>query len=87
MRNISFTPNVWKDYTSWFNDKKTIKRINKLIEQAARTPFEGLGKPEALRNELSGYWSRRIKEKDRLVYKATEEQLIIISCKLHYSDK
>lgn len=64
--------------------QKTLKRINKLIEDAKREPFTGLGKPEPLRENLSGLWSRRINDSDRLVYSVSDELLIIIQCRLHY---
>ena len=75
----------WDDYEYWQGeDRKTLKRINKLIREAVQTPFEGLGKPEPLKANLSGYWSRRIDDQNRLVYKATDNALLIISCRLHY---
>lgn len=83
--NLIFTPIAWKDYL-WFqeNDRKRLKRINVLIKDALRTPFEGIGKLERLRADLSGYWSRRINSEHRLVYSATETDFIIISCRFHY---
>jgi toxin YoeB len=85
MRAISFSTVAWSDYVYWQGqDKKTLKRINSLINEAARTPFEGTGKPEPLRGDLSGYWSRRIDEVNRLVYRATDSELVIISCRHHY---
>lgn len=85
MRNLLFTDASWDDYQYWqTQDKKTLKRINELIKSAQRTPFEGIGKPEALRENLSGYWSRRIDQKHRLVYEASDEQLTIIACRYHY---
>ncbi|PIV91397.1 MAG: Txe/YoeB family addiction module toxin, partial [Gallionellales bacterium CG17_big_fil_post_rev_8_21_14_2_50_54_146] len=65
-------------------DKKTLKRINQLINEAARSPFEGIGKPEPLRGDLSGFWSRRIDDVNRLVYQATDNELVIIACRHHY---
>jgi len=65
-------------------DRKTLKRINKLIKDTQRTPFEGIGKPEPLKENLSGFWSRRIDEQDRLVYAVDDEQITIISCRYHY---
>jgi len=65
-------------------DKKTIKRINKLIEAIVREPFEGIGKPEPLRESLSGYWSRRVDDANRLVYAAEDERVTIIACRYHY---
>lgn len=85
MRNYSFTPDAWEDYCYWqTQDRKTLKRINELVKAASRTPFEGIGKPEALKGNLSGFWSRRIDEANRLVYEMTEQELVIISCRYHY---
>ncbi|MEF1205477.1 Txe/YoeB family addiction module toxin [Photobacterium damselae] len=82
---INFTPNAWDDYLYWQSqDKKTLKRINKLIENSVRTPFEGIGKPEPLKDNLSGYWSRRINDTHRLVYKATQDTLVIVAVRFHY---
>jgi toxin YoeB len=84
-RLLIFTPDAWIDYLYWQGqDKKTLKRINTLINEAARTPFEGTGKPEPLRGDLSGYWSRRIDDVNRLVYQATDSDLEIVSCRYHY---
>ena len=84
-RKISFTPTAWKDYEYWQGqDKKTLKRINALIKECLRTPFEGIGKPEPLLGDLSGFWSRRIDEKNRLVYEVTDAAITIISCRYHY---
>jgi toxin YoeB len=85
MRNLKFTDACWEDYIYWQSqDKKTLKRINELIKSAQRTPFEGIGKPEALRESLSGFWSRRIDHEHRLVYEASDEELTIIACRYHY---
>ncbi|MGR5115158.1 Txe/YoeB family addiction module toxin [Photobacterium damselae] len=82
---INFTPNAWDDYLYWQSqDKKTLKRINKLIENCVRTPFEGIGKPEPLKDNLSSYWSRRIDDTHRLVYKATQDTLVIVAVRFHY---
>ena len=82
---FSWTNDAWKDYVYWQNqDKKTLKRINKLIENTLRTPFEGIGKPEALKDNLSGFWSRRINDCDRLVYAYENGHITIISCRYHY---
>ena len=84
-RLLTFTPAAWGDYLYWQGqDKKTLKRINALINEAVRNPFEGMGKPEALRGDLSGYWSRRIDEVNRLVYRLTDAELEIIACRHHY---
>ncbi len=75
----------WDDYLYWqTQDKKTLKKINKLIKEAQRNPYEGIGKPEPLGENLSGFWSRRINEQDRLVYDVTEDGIRIIACKGHY---
>jgi toxin YoeB len=83
---LGFTPTAWKDYL-WFqaHDRILLKRINLLIQDTLRSPFEGIGKPEPLKAELAGYWSRRINEEHRLVYTATATELTIISCRYHYS--
>ena len=83
--NLVFTKSGWQDYL-WVQEQepKLLKRINALIKEAMRTPFEGTGKPEALKGNLSGYWSRRITAEHRLVYKATATELTIISCRFHY---
>lgn len=83
---ITWTKESWSDYVYWQSqDKKTLKRINKLIKEMQRTPFEGIGKPEQLKNNLSGFWSRRIDETNRLVYAVDGTTLTIISCRYHYS--
>lgn len=85
MRLIRFTPDAWEDYVFWQSqDRKTLKRINLLIEASQRSPFEGIGKPEALKANLSGFWSRRIDDTNRLVYEADENQLNIVACRYHY---
>ncbi len=85
MRAIRFVPDAWDAYPSWQDqDIKTLKRLNRLITAAARDPFAGIGKPEPLRGELSGYWSRRIDEANRLVYRASDTELVIIACGYHY---
>lgn len=82
---IIFEQTAFEDFNNWAKtDKKVHKRIISLIKDVQREPFSGLGKPEPLKYELSGYWSRRITQSDRLVYKVTSEDLIIISCKYHY---
>jgi toxin YoeB len=85
--SIRFTPVAWEDYTYWQRqDKKTLKRINLLIEAARRNPFSGIGKPEPLLGNLSGYWSRRIDEVNRLVYAVDDIDLDVIACRGHYDD-
>ncbi len=82
---ISFTTKSWEDYNLWEKeDKKIFKKLQRLIKETLRNPFDGIGKPEPLKNNLSGYWSKRINDEHRLVYKIEENQLIIISCKYHY---
>jgi len=85
VRLIAFHRTAFDDYSDWAKtDKKLFERIRRLISETARSPFEGVGKPEPLKHELKGYWSRRITDEHRLVYKVTDEQVIIISCKYHY---
>ncbi len=86
MRAIRFVPDAWESYLYWQEqERKTLKRINLLIDAAVRDPFAGVGKPEPLRGDLSGYWSRRIDAVNRLVYRATDEELVVIACRFHYS--
>ncbi|MDP1872183.1 MAG: Txe/YoeB family addiction module toxin [Gallionella sp.] len=85
MRAIQFVPDAWEAYLYWLGqDKKTLKRVNALITAASRDPFSGIGKPEPLRGDLSGYWSRRIDDVNRLVYRATDSELVIVACRFHY---
>jgi toxin YoeB len=85
MRHLTFTNEAWDSYIYWqTQDKKTFKRINDLIEAAKREPFAGIGKPEPLKYSLSGCWSRRIDDTNRLVYQVSDEELLIISCRYHY---
>ena len=85
IRKISFPPTAWETYVYWQSqDKKTLKRINTLIKECLRTPFEGIGKPEPLLGDLSGFWSRRIDEKNRLVYEVTDAAITVVSCRYHY---
>lgn len=84
-RKLAWTQEAWQDYVYWqTQDRKTLKRINTLIADALRTPFSGIGKPEALRENLSGFWSRRIDQANRLVYAVDGEHLTVISCRYHY---
>lgn len=88
MLNLTFLPEAWEDYLYWqMQDKKTLKRINFLIKDIMRDCYDGIGKPEPLRGNLSGWWSRRIDESNRIVYKIEENMLLISECKNHYSDK
>jgi toxin YoeB len=85
MRKV-FTDDAWNDYLYWqAQDKKTLKRINQLIRDIERSPFEGIGKPEPLKFGLSGCWSRRIDAANRLVYTISDDTLCILSCKDHYA--
>jgi toxin YoeB len=83
--NLTFTPSAWDDY-QWFleHDRKLLKRINQLIQDTLRTPFEGIGKPEPLKGDLSGFWSRRVNDEHRLVYTVKNGDLIVIACRYHY---
>ena len=82
---ITFSSHAWEDYTSWLKeDRKMLVKINQLIKDIQRTPYDGIGKPEALKYDLAGYWSRRIDREHRLVYKVDNDTVIIISCKYHY---
>ncbi|MBE3654970.1 Txe/YoeB family addiction module toxin [Vibrio anguillarum] len=84
-RLLSWTDESWNDYVYWqTQDKKTLKRINKLITDVKRSPFEGIGKPEPLKENLSGFWSRRIDDTNRLVYAIDDSAITIISCRYHY---
>ena len=85
LKRIVWTSAAWQDYVYWQGqDKKTLKRINTLIQETVREPFTGIGKPEPLRENLSGFWSRRIDDTHRLVYTVENENLAIITCRYHY---
>ena len=85
MRNIVFSDASWNDYLYWQkNDKKNLKRINILIKDLKRNPFEGIGKPEPLKHQLQGCWSRRIDNEHRLVYEINDDAIHIVSCRFHY---
>jgi toxin YoeB len=85
MRDYLFTPLAFEQYNDWQTENKQIfTKLKKLIKETAKTPFEGTGKPEALKYDYAGYWSRRISDEHRLVYKVEETYIRIISCKLHY---
>lgn len=82
---LIFADTAWEDYLYWqATDKKQLKRTNHLIKDIQRTPFEGIGKPKSLKFHLSGFWSRRIDEKHRLIYAVTDEAILIASCRYHY---
>lgn len=85
LKRLIWTAAAWEDYLYWqHQDRKTLKRINALIQDAMRHPFEGIGKPEALRENLSGFWSRRIDDTHRIVYTVEHNDLAIIACRYHY---
>jgi toxin YoeB len=86
MRDIQFTPEAFEQYNDWLTSNKAMyNRLNKLIKESARTPFEGTGKPEALKYDFKGYWSRRINDEHRLVYRVEDTYIKIVACKLHYT--
>jgi len=88
MRDIRFTQIAFDQYLEWQRiDKEIFSKINKLILETTRTPFNGSGKPEPLKHEFKGYWSRRINEEHRLVYRVADDYIKIIGCKLHYQKK
>jgi len=85
MMRITFSKNAWEDYMSWQSeDKKILKKINDLIKDIQRTPNEGMGKPEPLKYDLTGLWSRRIDREHRLVSQSNENEILIYSCRYHY---
>lgn len=85
MKTLAWTPNAWEDYLYWqAQDKAMLRKINALVKDALRTPFAGLGKPEALKFDLAGAWSRRINAEHRLVYLVEDERLVILQCRYHY---
>ena len=84
-RVLAWTDEAWQDYLYWqTQDRKKLKRINLLINDTKRSPFAGIGKPEPLKETLSGFWSRRIDDTNRLVYAVADQALTIISCRYHY---
>lgn len=86
--NKAFTDIGWEDYLYWqTEDRKTLRKINTLLKAIERNGNEGIGKPEPLTGDLSGFWSRRINQKDRLIYALEMDQIIIIACRYHYDDK
>ena len=83
--NLIFSDKAWEEYMYWQNtDKQILKKINQLIKDIKREPFEGIGKPEPLKYELSGFWSRRIDLEHRLVYQIQDNEILIYSCRFHY---
>jgi len=84
--NLIFSPQAWEDYQYWLQtDKKIIRRINELIKEAARSHYEGIGKPELLKHTLAGFWSRRITDEHRFVYRTSGKNLEIAQLRFHYS--
>ena len=82
---LIFAENAWEDYLYWQKtDKKMLKRINLLIRDITREPFEGIGKPEPLKHALAGYWSRRISDEHRIVYKINQDSLLVVQLRFHY---
>lgn len=87
IERIQWDIDAWEDYLYWqIENKQIVKKINQLIKDIKRTPFEGLGKPEPLRGNLSGLWSRRINSEHRLVYLVEDNSLVIFACRGHYKD-
>lgn len=87
MSKFLFTEDAWSDYLYWqTQDKKMLKRINQLLQDIERNGYSGLGKPEPLRGNLSGFWSRRIDDEHRIVYRISEDRVEIIQCRGHYDD-
>lgn len=85
MRVIAFHQEAFEQFSEWARtDKKLFERLNRLISETAKNPFDGIGKPEPLKADLKGFWSRRINDEHRLVYKVTDAQIIIVACKYHY---
>ena len=85
MKRIIFSLNSWEDYESWQSENKNmLRKINALIKDIQRTPYKGLGKPEPLKFDLAGFWSRRIDKEHRLVYQVIGDEILIYSCRYHY---
>jgi toxin YoeB len=85
MRNVAFHGHAWEEFIAWkSSDMKLFERLVRLITETARDPFGGIGKPEPLKHQFAGYWSRRITDEHRLVYKVTADSIIIASCRYHY---
>jgi len=88
LTSITFSESAWDEYIYWqMQDKKTLRKINALLKDIQRSSFQGEGKPEPLKGELTGKWSRRINEKDRLVYEVNNDIIVVLQCKGHYDDK
>ena len=87
MGNVTFTESAWAEYLYWqTQDKKTLRRINALLQDISRNGYDGIGKPEPLKGDLSGFWSRRIDDVNRIVYRVTGDAIQVIQCKGHYQD-
>jgi toxin YoeB len=85
VRSVHFDPGAWEDFVFWLaSDRKTARRIVRLIAEIQRDPFSGIGKPEPLKGELSGYWSRRIDDQHRLVYRADDDEVKVLTARYHY---
>jgi toxin YoeB len=85
LKDIRFTPLAFEQYLDWEKtDKDVFAKINRLVIETARNPFQGIGKPEPLKHEYKGYWSRRISNEHRLIYRVADDHIKIIACKLHY---
>lgn len=85
MRTLDFSSQALDDLKFWGKNEKTLDKIDDLIEDILKTPFTGIGRPELLKHDFSGCWSRQINKKDRLIYKVTNDKIIIVSCRYHYS--
>lgn len=87
MLNLLFLPEGWEDYLYWqMQDRKTLRRVNALIQDILRSPYEGVGKPEPLKANRTGWWSRRIDETNRIVYKVENDKIVISQCRTHYGN-
>ena len=85
---LSWDKNAWEEYIYWQQtDKSMLQKLNELIKECLRTPFEGKGKPEALKGNLGSCWSRRINDEHRLVYQVKDDEILILQCRFHYSKK
>jgi len=87
-RRLVFTPTAWGDYLYWqTQDERTLERVNLLIRECQRDPFQGIGKPEPLKRDYAGCWSRRIDDTHRLIYRVLSNDLEILACRYHYGDR
>lgn len=86
-KQLAFMPEAWEEYIHWqMQDRKTLKRINSILKDIDRQPFDGIGKPEPLTADKQGYWSRRIDAENRIIYKVEPDQIVILQCGGHYDD-